>query len=193
VTPYNAVSGHCQSGSPRPNGSTADPAISSLSHEHNEVITDPLGNAYIDGSFQENGDLCVDMTKNPPPVLGGSGSSGYDQVIGGGHYWLQMEWSNDDGGCAARDEVDSLSSAGPPSARVGARVVFQARGVDPDGRISASAWSFGDGSRGQGSRPRHAYRHAGRYTVSVRSTDSDGLWAFASRTIRITPSRRAHH
>ena len=59
VIPYNAVAGHCQSGNPRPNGSTADPAISTISHEHNEVVTDPLGNAWIDGSGNENGDKCL--------------------------------------------------------------------------------------------------------------------------------------
>lgn len=125
VIPYNAISGHCQSDSPRPNASTADPALSSLSHEHNEMLTDPLDDAYIDGSFNEDGDLCIDMTKFPPPTLGGSGSSIYDEVIDGGHYWLQMEWSNDDHGCAARDEADSLSTTGPGSVRAGNRATFR--------------------------------------------------------------------
>ncbi len=57
VIPYNAVPGHCQSENPRPNSSTADPAISSISHEHNETITDPDGDAWIDSSGNEDGDL----------------------------------------------------------------------------------------------------------------------------------------
>ena len=48
VIPYNAVPGHCQSSNPRPNASTADPTISTISHEHNETVTDPDGNAWID-------------------------------------------------------------------------------------------------------------------------------------------------
>ena len=44
------LGGHCQSGNPRPNGSTADPGLSTLSHEHNEAVTDPIpfDPAYID-------------------------------------------------------------------------------------------------------------------------------------------------
>ena len=48
VIPYNAVPGHCQSDNPRPNSSTADPALSTLSHEHIETVTDPDGDAWTD-------------------------------------------------------------------------------------------------------------------------------------------------
>ena len=50
VIPYNAVNGHCQSGNPRPNASTADPALSTISHELAETVTDPYGNAWSTAS-----------------------------------------------------------------------------------------------------------------------------------------------
>lgn len=185
VIPYNAVPGHCQSDDPRPNASTADPALSSLSHEHNETVTDPIGDAWIDSSFNENGDLCLDQAAHPPRALGGAGSARYDQVIDGGHYWLQLEWSNQEGGCAARDEGDPLSLRVPSAARTVTRITLLAHGRDPDGRIASYLWSLGDGATLRGGRVRHAYRRPGRYKVVVRSTDSAGNWAFASRTVTI--------
>ncbi len=193
VIPYNAVPGHCQSDGPRPNASTADPAISSLSHEHNEVITDPLGDAWIDSNGSEDGDLCLDEVLHPPPVLGGSGQARYDQVIDGGRYWVQLEWSNEDGGCAAHDESDPLTLIAPTGMRLGTGVTLSAHGRDPDGRIESYLWAFGDGSGGHGARLRHAYRSAGRYTIRLRSTDSAGNWAFATRSITVTRPPASDH
>ncbi len=193
VIPYNAVPGHCQSDGPRPNASTADPAISSLSHEHNEVITDPLGDAWIDSEGNEDGDLCLDETLHPPRALGGSGQDRYDQVIDGGHYWTQLEWSNEDDGCAAHDETDPLMLSAPVNPRPETSVTLTAHGRDPDGRIVSYLWAFGDGSVGHGARARHVYRGAGRYTIRLRSTDSAGNWAFATRTITVTRAPASGH
>ena len=46
--PYaDTVSSRCDAG-PRPNANEADATINVVSHEHNEAITDPLGNAWYD-------------------------------------------------------------------------------------------------------------------------------------------------
>ena len=76
VIPYNAVPGHCQSDNPRPNGSTADPTISTISHEHSEMVTDPVGDAWIDSSGSEDGDLCLTSFG---PAIGGSGASAWNE------------------------------------------------------------------------------------------------------------------
>ncbi|HKD95259.1 MAG TPA: hypothetical protein VKB43_11180 [Gaiellaceae bacterium] len=95
--PYQAAIAGCESGS-APNGGDADTTINTISHEHNEAITDPLGNAWWsnDGSEDENGDLCA-WTFGA--TLGGNTLAPYNQVINGHHYWLQQEWSNADNGC----------------------------------------------------------------------------------------------
>ena len=77
VIPYNAVPGHCQSNNPRPNSSTADPTISTVSHEHNEMDTDPDGNAWIDARGEEEADLCL---TNFGPSLSGQGGDGLERV-----------------------------------------------------------------------------------------------------------------
>jgi PKD domain len=195
VIPYNAVSGHCQSDNPRPNGSTADPALSTLSHEHNEAITDPLGNAYIDGQGNENGDLCIDQFG---PALGGSAAGAYNQVIGGGHYFLQEEWSNQNGGCRQRPDPDAVSFALARSVRARVSLTLGGHAHAAHGSIAAYNWFFGDGRTGHGRVVRHAFARAGTFRVVLRVTDSAGNWTFATHTIKVTKApardrRRKRH
>jgi PKD domain len=183
VIPYNAVSGHCQSDNPRPNGSTADPALSTLSHEHNEVITDPLGNAYIDGQSNEDGDLCIDQFG---AALGGSGPGAYNQVIGGGHYFLQEEWSNQNGGCRQRPDPDSVSFSLKRSVRARVALKLTAHARAAHGSIAAYSWFFGNGPAGRRRVVTHAFSRAGTYRVVLRVTDSASNWTFATHTIKVT-------
>ncbi len=63
VMPYDDVTG-CRSGE-APNGAgatgddAADDETSTISHEHNETIDDPLENAWLDGAGYETADLCT--------------------------------------------------------------------------------------------------------------------------------------
>jgi hypothetical protein len=94
--PYAAtVPAACDSGQ-HPNGDEADATINLVSHEHNETITDPLGNAWYDRNGNENGDKCA---WNFGAILGGSTSAGtaFNQSIDNltpHSYYLQQEWSN---------------------------------------------------------------------------------------------------
>ncbi len=180
VIPYNAVSGHCQSGNPRPNGSTADPAISTISHEHNETVTDPFGTAWLDGSGEEEADLCI---TSYGPALGGAGSGEYDAVIHGRRYYIQEEWSNADGSCQPRTRADRLSFSAPAHPRADFRARFTALGSAPEARLASYAWWFGDGRTGHGRRVHHKFRRAGRFRVIVRGTDSWGNWVLSARTV----------
>jgi hypothetical protein len=82
-----------------PNGNAdADGEVSTLSHELIEAITDPEGSdgAWLDTAGNEIGDMCA-WTFGPP--LGSTDSSNpgrteYNQVINGGKYYLQQEFSN---------------------------------------------------------------------------------------------------
>jgi hypothetical protein len=197
VIPYNAVPGHCQSANPRPNRSTADPALSTISHEQSEVITDPeTYNSWIDPYGNENGDLCITAFG---PALGGSGVAAYNQVIDGHHYWLQDEWSNEDRGCRARDETDPVTFAVPSRITAGRRLTLAARASDPDGRIAAEAWNFGDGASASRRVVGHTFGRAGSYRIVLRVTDSAGNWAFSARTVRVfaaaarEPRHAVHH
>ena len=93
----------CYMGQSPNNNPAADVAISVLSHELNETITDPEVNGSGKGAWQDHsptgyeiGDLCS-WEFGPP--LGSTDPSApqsteYNQVIGGGRYYLQLEFSN---------------------------------------------------------------------------------------------------
>ena len=182
VIPYNAVPGHCQSNNPRPNSSTADPTISTVSHEHNEMDTDPDGNAWIDARGEEEADLCL---TNFGPSLSGQGGTAWNESIHGGHFFLQEEWSNADLGCEPRAKPDSVSFGqvrAPGHARL---LSFTGRGSDPQGRIVSFQWFFGDGRTAFGRRVSHTFKIPGAYRVMLRATDTWGNWAFAGRMIRV--------
>jgi len=82
-----------------PHDTDADTTVNTISHEHNESITDPLGDAWLanDGFQDENGDLCAFSFGTA--VGGTPGVDAYNQVINNHHYDLQQEWSNSDNGC----------------------------------------------------------------------------------------------
>jgi hypothetical protein len=180
VIPYNAISGHCQSDSPRPNHSAADPALSTLAHEETEIVTDPFGDGWSTARGEEIADLCL---SNFGRRLGGAGRSAWNESIAGGHYWLQELWTNAGRRCAARAGRVRVSVHGPRRVRVGRRATFAARVSAPGRRVGAWLWSFGGARRARAS---HVWRRAGRDRVVVRVTDSWGNWSFGVRMIRVS-------
>ncbi|HWC45479.1 MAG TPA: hypothetical protein VG868_05130, partial [Casimicrobiaceae bacterium] len=82
----NLPDGGCDA-SGTPNGADLDDVLNVVSHEHNETITDPLGNAWYARDGEENGDKCNFRFDNP-------GAQNYNQTINGHNYELQEEWSN---------------------------------------------------------------------------------------------------
>ena len=183
VIPYNAVPGHCQSDNPRPNGSSADPTISTISHEHNEMVTDPESDAWINPDGNEDGDLCI---TNFGPTLAGNGSDAYNEVIDGGHYYLQEEWSNENRACQPRARPDRLWFQTPVHRQARRPLRFTAHASMPYGSITAYNWYYGDGATGHGRVATHAYRRPGSYRLVLRTTDSAGNWAYDAVTIGIS-------
>lgn len=97
--PYaDTVPAACDAGY-HPNNDDADPTISVVSHEMNETITDPLGNAWYDWFGYEDGDKCA---WSFPGTIGTQNGSPYNQVIGTGKYEIQPEYSNYSRGCVTQ-------------------------------------------------------------------------------------------
>jgi hypothetical protein len=95
--PFDITSGGCDQGQ-APNGLvSADGTIDTFSHELNEAISDPLtdNGAWRDDSGNEMGDMCsvygqpLGHTNSSDPT-----GSEYNQVINGGKYYTQAEFSN---------------------------------------------------------------------------------------------------
>jgi hypothetical protein len=99
--PYDTTTGGgaCSRGE-YPNADDADDTINTISHEHNEAITDPFLDAWYTNPHlpqdpvggAENGDLCAWTFGTPSGVAGAE----YNQTINSNHYWLQQEYSNAD-------------------------------------------------------------------------------------------------
>ena len=186
VIPYNAQPGHCQSTNPRPNDNPADPTLSTVSHEQIETITDPYGDAWVNTNGDEAADICITTYG---PSLGGSGTSAYNEVIHGGHYYLQAIYSNWDRDCEPRATPDEVAIHLANRALAGTPLPLAAVATPAHGAITAYRWTIGAGDTARGAQPRHAVvSRPGRYLVSVRTTDSAGLWAFAHRAITVARS-----
>jgi hypothetical protein len=187
VVPYNAVAGHCQSGNPRPNSSTADPTLSTVTHELVETITDPYGNGWITPSGDEIADVCV---SNFGPAIGGSGGTQWDETINHHHYWLQEVYGRLQGRCEPRPRPDNVTISGPRRVTTGTLASFIARARQPGGTVQSYGWTFGDGHLAGGATVSHRYTRAGHYALELRITDAADNWAFANATVRVTPPRR---
>jgi hypothetical protein len=177
----------CDAGE-HPNGAGGvDATLDTASHEHNETITDPLGsqagekNAWLDVIGQEIGDKCL-----PPETFnsygeGFEGSAGEfsNQLIAGGRYWLQREWSNTafngEGGCVAR----MLNTAFTPSSESRARTPVTFDG-SASGELGDPAvywvWSFGDlmQTGTPEAKVSHIYAQPGLYLVTLTAFDEHG-------------------
>ena len=120
-----------------PNGDVADSTINLISHEHNEAITDPLGNAWYDASGNENGDKCVWNFGN---ALGSTANGQYNQLINGRDYYLQQEWNNATRSCVLTMPNHAPTASftfSPGSPTTGQSVSFNGTGSsDSDGTVS---------------------------------------------------------
>ena len=73
------------------------------------------------------------------------------------------------------------------SVTVGEVIAFDATSSsDPDGNIVSFDWDFGDGGKGRGIRPIHAYHHAGIYRVRLTIRDDGPVEAGATDTLTVT-------
>jgi hypothetical protein len=130
VEPYFPIGEPGCDGGEHPNGNDADLTINTLSHEHNEAITDPTFGGWYDAQGEENGDKCA---FNFGARLGTTGLGRYNQVINGSFYFLQREWSNALNGCFQVD-VPTVTGLSTLSAPAGADVgITGANFFFPDG------------------------------------------------------------
>ncbi|MEM3486407.1 MAG: PKD domain-containing protein [Candidatus Methanomethyliaceae archaeon] len=94
-------------------------------------------------------------------------------------------------GCNALRWNEPPTAAFEPSAEEvypGEEILFDASAsVDPDGKIEAFRWDFGDGNRGSGEVVIHAYFEPGAYTVTLTVTDDRGATDTAEATITVLP------
>jgi PKD repeat protein len=187
-----------------PNGIAADVAVDNLSHEYNESITDPDGDAwYDDGSQNEEADYCQAYAASRDPLAGadpdayapalGTAPDGslYDQRIAGDLYYTQSEWSNGQGDCELASSADPLTSTivAPQTGASGTAVRLLASATTATHGVASTTWSFGDGSAafnaGAPAAQAHTYAAPGVYTVSMSLVDGSGQVATFTRPLAV--------
>ena len=109
--PYEGPYPGCAVGLGFPNDKDSDTTINTISHEHNEAITDPLtdanNGAWINGDgTAEIADLCAYVFGTQ------TGSPAHNQAINGHFYDLQEEYSNAASGCV--QFLGGPTSTAPP-------------------------------------------------------------------------------
>lgn len=189
--PYIGIAqGHCATGThSRPNGDDADHELNPLSHEHNEIITDPTGGGWfdVDGSG-ENGDKC---NFNFGTAIASTANGAYNQLINHNPYEIQLEWSNAITGCAANygaTAPTALFTYSPPTPKAGDPVSFDGTGSHSNntgGYIIQYDWTFGDGGTATGATPAHTYASSGTYTVNLTVKDDAGLTGSVSHDVTV--------
>lgn len=194
--PYDHVEG-CETPA-EPNNTPADSEINTLSHEDNEAVTDPLGEGWYDYSGNEVADKCTYPYFNPsedespstdaygPLLNGSSGTSGYNQEIGSGHYLLQREWSNAAGGCVTR--APRASAAFTVSQAATRTLTFNGSPSSTEaGSLDSYRWSFGAGTPSEsGESVTHEFPEAGEYEVTLTVENNSGLAASHSQVVDVT-------
>ncbi len=178
-----------------------DAVVSGISHEHNEMMTDPQpNNAWADWQpscgpntcGEEGGDKCNqdeanDPSTNPHLINGPYGllDAPYNQVINGRGYWLQREWSNQGHQCldfwTSNGNTATASFTHTPGA--GTTVNFDASTSTATGGVAEYVWQFNDAS---GPQPQnttietaqatisHTFPEAGTYDVALTVMGADG-------------------
>lgn len=79
---------------------------------------------------------------------------------------------------------------GPMSAKVDEVIYFSGeKSTDPEKGTLMYAWAFGDGTSAQGAVASHSWAKAGKYPVSLKVTDAQGLSDTAETMVNVSPSK----
>jgi hypothetical protein len=163
-----------------------DNVILDVSHQQNEMLTDPLiaqgEMGWYDTTNGEIGDICV-----------AAGVDYGEETIGAHKWFVQNEWSNVDNKCEVSTKEFSPPSTDFTAAPTANTATFAASGESgnhlgssiPAG-IASYTWDFGDGQTGSGATATHGYAAGGTYTVTLTATDTLGFISRASHQVTVS-------
>ncbi len=155
------------------------------------IRLDAAGSADRDGAIAEyawdvGADGTFDVTSPDPAATVGPLQAGSVPVT--------LRVIDDTGRSDAVMQVVVVDKSEPPQAQftftpatpaVRDPVRFADRSTDTDGAVTAREWEFGDGTTSREAAPIHRYERAGRFVVTLRVADDDGLSATAERTLNV--------
>jgi len=182
---YDALAG-CTS-LQSPNGNAADATLNNVSHEHNEMITDPLGTGWYDSSTgDEISDKCHQAFGAP---IGATATGQYNQIINGHGYYLQQSWSNRAAACVQRNSFPQpiASFTFKPTMPVHGKKVTFVSSVKESGESAFTyRWGFPDNGTSSASNPAHTFASAvfaGNVTLVITDKHGDQTRVVKSITV----------
>ena len=97
-------------------------------------------------------------------------------------------------GVVTEDAIPTPPSTGKPSATTtasarGRRVALRGSATSPNGAITATSWSFGDGAKASGASVSHTFARPGTYTVSFTARDSTNATTTVTRRLTVANAR----
>jgi hypothetical protein len=144
--PYVTGNEGCDDGE-HPNNKPSDGALEGgLSHEHNEMITDPQLDAWYGPEGAENGDKCRtfnEATEYGTPLGTAPDGARYNQVINADLYWYQQEWSNEGSTCLQRRAAQSTPTVTKVTPKTGPTTGATSVTVTGTNLTGATAVKFG--------------------------------------------------
>ena len=90
-------------------------------------------------------------------------------------------------GRTAGNYYPTADAGGPYAGVAKDPVAFKATASDPDGDELEFNWNFGDGTKGTGPHPTHAYAAAGTFSLTLFVSDGNGDVVSKSRDVIIAP------
>jgi PKD repeat protein len=163
-----------------PNDANVDGALSTVSHEHIEAITDPNPSAPAWADTGNQNEIADECPFDYGAPLGGTGSTAFNELVAGHEYELQQEFSDVDATCV------QYYPALQPDFTTTQPIAGQPTGFAPVAQRNphaAFAWTFGDGASAAGPAPSHAYAAPGNYGATLTVLGDAGRSAAASKVV----------
>ncbi len=130
-----------------------------------------------------------DRIKGGELVEGPEPGTAYNQLIAGGHYLLQREWSDAAEGCVEHAPLPTASfSVSSSSPTTGEALTFDGESSSAGaGKLDYYEWEFGDGSKASGSAiAEHTYTSPGTYEVKLTVANDSGAEVSVTKSLEVS-------
>ncbi len=93
---------------------------------------------------------------------------------------------------SVKQRPKSVFSYSPLAPTTDDTIYFKDNSYDLDGNITSWYWNFGDSSTSNSKNPTHQYQNYGKYRVSLKVTDNDGLTDTSQANITVKKKPTSH-
>lgn len=174
-----------------------EPDLPEAAFEYSPDYPEPGAEVYFEDKSSGDGDAIETREWAFGNGKEGSGVNPSIQYSEEGQYTVTLTVTDEGGytdSVSREIEVEERGGNVPPEAdfswqpyspKVGERVNFECKAVDPDGNIKEYHWDFDDGRTSNKENPTHSFGSPEGYDVTLTVTDADGLSDERTRTVGI--------